>query len=90
MRCFEVYVSGRVQGVGFRWFARQEAQRFGICGHVKNLYDGRVEVVACGDDTALEGFLFALRQGNGYAHVTGLNRQEIPSSPTHEGFRIVH
>lgn len=47
-------ISGRVQGVWFRASTRQQALRLGLDGHAVNLPDGRVEVVACGDPTALD------------------------------------
>jgi acylphosphatase len=47
-------ISGRVQGVGFRFFAEHAARRLGICGYVKNRWDGKVEVYAIGDETSLE------------------------------------
>ncbi|HSJ41006.1 MAG TPA: acylphosphatase, partial [Xanthobacteraceae bacterium] len=53
MTCVRFVVSGRVQGVFFRASTRDEALRLGLTGHARNLPDGTVEVVACGDDTAL-------------------------------------
>ena len=53
-------VAGRVQGVGFRYFARDAARREGIAGTVQNLDDGRVEVVACGEAEAMTRFEIAL------------------------------
>src|SRR2546422_7507960 len=47
-------VSGRVQGVGYRFFAERVAQELGMGGYVKNLWDGRVEVYAIGDEALLE------------------------------------
>jgi len=52
-----IFYSGRVQGVGFRFTAESIARKFKVNGWVSNLKDGRVEVLAEGDETALEGFL---------------------------------
>jgi acylphosphatase len=62
-------ISGRVQGVGFRWFTIERASVEGITGWVRNLPDGEVEVVAEGDAEAMERFERALRQGPGRARV---------------------
>jgi acylphosphatase len=58
-----VVVSGLVQGVGFRYFALREARRLGLTGFVRNLPDRRVEIVAEGDQGALETFVAAMREG---------------------------
>lgn len=58
-----VVYSGRVQGVGFRFTAEEAAGRLGVVGWVKNLRDGRVEVVAEADERALTRFLEDLRTG---------------------------
>ena len=70
-------VSGRVQGVFFRASAREEALRLGVTGHAKNLADGRVEVVACGDGAAIEKLWRWLQHGPPGARVAGVERQEI-------------
>ena len=57
------YVSGAVQGVGFRFFAERVAARLGVAGYVKNLFDGRVEVYAIGSAEQLEGLRNELRRG---------------------------
>ncbi len=59
-----VFYSGRVQGVGFRMTAEETAQEFGVVGWVKNLRDGRVEIVAEANEEVLEQFLKALRDGS--------------------------
>ena len=62
-------VSGRVQGVGFRYFTQDIARREGLTGVVRNLPDGRVEVVAEGDDESLTRLEAALRRGPSHARV---------------------
>ncbi len=59
-----VFYSGRVQGVGFRMTAEDTARELGVAGWVKNLRDGRVEVVAEAEEAALERFLDEIRTGS--------------------------
>jgi acylphosphatase len=56
----QIYFSGRVQGVGFRYTAREIAARFSVQGFVRNLADGRVELVVEGEADELDRFLAAL------------------------------
>ncbi len=57
------YVSGSVQGVGYRFFAERVAARLGVNGYVKNLYDGRVEVYAIGTNEQLRALRSELKCG---------------------------
>lgn len=57
------YVSGLVQGVGYRYFAHRAAHQLGVAGYVKNLSDGRVEVLAIGAETQLRALREDLRRG---------------------------
>ena len=59
-----VFYSGRVQGVGFRFTAEETAREFGVKGWVKNLRDGRVEVLGQADEKALHKFLEGMRTGS--------------------------
>jgi len=59
-KCAEVYYSGRVHGVGFRFTAQNISSKYSISGHVKNLYDGRVEIIAEGEKKEVESFLEAV------------------------------
>jgi acylphosphatase len=65
-------VSGRVQGVGFRWFVLRRADALGLHGWVRNLPDGRVEVVASGTEPSMEALDAAVRAGPGLALVRGV------------------
>lgn len=64
-----VRVMGRVQGVGFRYFARSEARRRDLVGWVRNDRDGSVSIVAEGARAGLESFVAALRSGPAGARV---------------------
>ena len=63
MQRLHVRISGRVQGVGFRWFVREEARRLGLSGWVTNLAGGEVEVEAGGEASSLERLKRALQVG---------------------------
>lgn len=63
MKAIEVFISGVVQGVGFRYFTVKVARELGIKGYVKNLADGRVYIYAVGKEEALEKFLANVRKG---------------------------
>ena len=58
-----VLVSGRVQGVGFRFFARRAAESTGVGGWARNLADGRVETLVEGEEAAVERYLERIRRG---------------------------
>ena len=69
-------ISGRVQGVGYRFFAERWAEQLGIAGYFKNLWDGTVEVYAIGDAVSLEAFKLRLAEGPGMARVTGVSESD--------------
>jgi acylphosphatase len=71
------HVGGRVQGVFYRASARRRALELGVTGYAKNLPDGRVEVLACGDATAVSTFCEWLHQGPPSAHVTEVAVAEV-------------
>ena len=66
-------IQGRVQGVGFRFFAQDVAQELGLAGWVRNLPDGSVEAYAEGPRAALEGWIHRLRQGPPLSRVEALH-----------------
>jgi acylphosphatase len=81
-------ISGRVQGVGFRYFAQATATREGLHGWVRNLPDGRVEAAAEGDADALERFEWALRHGPRGARVEQMEIEHTVPGERDSGFAI--
>lgn len=82
------YLSGRVQGVGFRHFVRQNAQDLNLKGWVRNLSDGRVEVTAEGPRENLETLKSKLRSGPPSARVEGLDEDWSTASGEYSGFHV--
>ena len=81
-------VSGRVQGVGFRYFAQDAARREGLHGHVSNRDDGTVEALAEGEAEAVDRFEMALRRGPSRARVEHVVVDDIPPTGVQSGFGI--
>lgn len=86
----QVFYSGRVQGVGFRYTARQIASGYEVTGWVKNLPDGRVEMqVMAADEAELEGFLADVMDSNLGSLVKSCEARSIPLLTGVTGFSIV-
>ncbi|HEX5467068.1 MAG TPA: acylphosphatase [Candidatus Limnocylindrales bacterium] len=84
----EALAFGRVQGVGFRWFVREEARRLGLDGWVRNRSDGAVELNAEGQPAVLDRFVARLREGPPGAMVDRLEVRRGPGSGALSGFEI--
>jgi acylphosphatase len=78
MLCTRCLVSGRVQGVFYRATAQQRAGELGLHGYARNLPDGRVEVLACGNAAAVEAFVGWLWSGSSASKVTAVEVAEVP------------
>lgn len=78
MPCARFIVRGHVQGVFFRASTREQALQLGISGRAKNLADGGVEVLACGDAESLDALQRWLRSGPPSARVAEVLREELP------------
>lgn len=87
-RRLHAFVEGRVQGVGFRFFVRDVARRLGLKGWVRNLPDGRVEVVAEGPEGLLQEFLQRLQQGPRLAFVAQVRFTWQPATDEFQEFEI--
>ncbi len=84
-----VHYSGNVQGVGFRFTACRAAGGFDVTGYVRNLPDGRVELVAEGEPDAIERFLDDLEQRMG-GHIRDRKVQKAPPSGKYHDFGVKH
>jgi acylphosphatase len=85
---FTARVRGRVQGVGFRWSAREEAKRLGLTGWVRNADDGSVEVTAEGRTDKLEAFAVWLARGPIGARVDAVDRRDRRPTAAYRSFTV--
>lgn len=86
--CQHGFVNGRVQGVSFRQFTKQQADAAGLNGWVRNLADGRVEFLLCGEASAVSHLLDLLHRGPLLARVDSLESRAIEAPQVLHGFRI--
>jgi acylphosphatase len=77
--CKKCVVSGRVQGVFYRASAASRARELGVRGYAKNLADGRVEVLACGEPDAVQAFIEWLWVGSSASQVTAVEVSDMAS-----------
>jgi acylphosphatase len=88
IRALRAVVRGRVQGVGFRAFVLHEAHCLGLGGYTRNLPDGRVEVVAVGEDAGVERLVERLHVGPPLARVDEVERTPVDPPPPLDRFEI--
>lgn len=81
-------ISGRVQGVGFRYFAQRSAARHQIHGYVRNLDDGRVEAFAQGAEKLVEAFKHDIAAGPSYSQVAEIEELVLEPNKVYSTFRI--
>jgi acylphosphatase len=77
MICQRSLVSGRVQGVFYRATCVRKAESLGLTGFARNLPDGRVEVLACGEQAAVQQFVAWLWEGSAASKVTGVTTTDV-------------
>ena len=88
-KSLRLLVSGRVQRVGYREACRQEAERLGLKGWVRNLADGRVELQACGEVESLKQLFEWCHRGPWLARVTEIREAEAETPCTGETFSVL-
>ena len=89
-RRVSVTVSGRVQGVGFRAAASERAGQLGLTGWVRNLPDGRVELLAEGPAASIAMFLLWCQSGPSWSRVEACQVVDAPPLGDLTGFRVRH
>jgi len=82
MKTFRVYITGSVQGVFFRKFLEEKANELGLRGFVRNLDDGRIEIIIEGKDDNVKQMLDICEKGNPHTDVKGIQVEEL----RHQGF----
>ena len=87
--CVHGYVSGRVQGVWYRGFVRDQALQANVAGWAKNLPDGRVEVLLCGAQSDIDTVVDSLHQGPPLSRVDQVDVQAIDPDEPVAGFSIL-
>jgi acylphosphatase len=84
------FVSGMVQGVGYRFFTQRAAERLKISGFVRNLWDGRVEVFAMGTPDQHKEFRRLLERGPMGSDVTEVSEEPAAAEAQYEGGFVIH
>ncbi|ADZ21875.1 acylphosphatase [Clostridium acetobutylicum] len=90
MERYLIKVLGRVQGVGFRYFAQSLAGTYSITGTVKNCEDATVRIEAQGEEKNLNKFLAEIRKGNRFVKVEDIVAKKIPTADNEKSFKIVY
>ncbi|MCG2789993.1 MAG: acylphosphatase [Actinomycetia bacterium] len=85
---YNLLLSGRVQGVGFRYFAEARAARYNIKGYVRNIYDNKVEIVCQGEPDNLDKFILEVKNGPSFSQITNVEMEEVIDSPVYDVFEI--
>lgn len=88
MHRYFIQVYGRVQGVGFRYFAQYTASMYRISGWVKNCEDGSVQIEMQGTEEATDNFLIKIKAGNQFVRVDDINYREIKLVDEEKSFRV--
>lgn len=86
----QIFFTGTVQGVGFRFTAEKLARRFPVTGYVRNLEDGRVEVTAEGEETFLVEFLTAIRESGMKDYIRDVEAHWTKGDGLFDGFWIAY
>ncbi len=87
IKTYKVMLSGRVQGVGFRFYVESIAGKYDVKGYVRNIVNGKVEVVCQGED-GIDHFIEEIKKGPSFSVVTDTKIEEFESSKRYSVFEI--
>jgi len=88
MNYYHFFVSGKVQGVGFRYFTYKVAKELDLNGYVRNTYDGKVEIIASGSEKSIEKFVKSIKKGPTFSKVLDLEINKIEMNEQYGSFVI--
>ena len=88
MKQAHVFISGKVQGVGYRYFVKSNARKLGLAGWVRNVEDGGVEAVFQGEETVIEKMIAFCRQGPFLAEVENIGFEWEEAEEPYSDFTI--
>ncbi len=88
IKTYEVVLSGRVQGVGFRYYAESIAGKYDIKGYVRNTPGRKVEVICQGEEEDLNNFINEIKEGPAFSAVADVKIEEIKNSKEYNIFEI--
>ena len=89
MITYSTHYEGKVQGVGFRASVLGLARGYDVTGHVQNLSDGRVEIIAQGDPEEVEDFFQAIRESHLASHILAEQKNRVETEARFRGFKII-
>lgn len=90
MKRYHIIASGRVQGVGFRYFVLLKANPLNLTGTVRNQSNGNVEIFAQGDEAHILKLISELYKGNGFSSVDDISSKEVPLENKEKSFKLIY
>jgi acylphosphatase len=88
IKTYRFIVSGRVQGVGFRYFVEEKAKKFGIMGYVKNTPDNKVEILCQAGELRLDLFFDEIKKGPTFSNVSDIIKETVETGEILDSFTI--
>lgn len=88
IKTYSILISGRVHGVGFRYFSVSLADKYDIKGYVKNTPDHKVEIICQGDKDDLDSFIKDIRKGPAFSVINGIRVEDVPVNEAYNSFKI--
>ncbi|MCK5566845.1 MAG: acylphosphatase [Actinomycetia bacterium] len=88
IKTYKVLLSGRVQGVGFRYFTESVADKYSVKGYVKNSLAGKVEILCQGEKEEVRTFIDEIGKGPAFSVITGIAKQEVTDNKVYNTFKI--